>query len=166
MKHACWVTSTAFGLVACPGSDSPRSETTGTRGAPVEAASIHPGPADTITTGCSGGVTGGGNGAAVTGRGEILRWERDAAGQPTRFTLVRTDSAAAATAFAELERIGFRSIVHSEPSNMTCFLELADSAGRHEVSWPIGQPPAKVGEVSRRVGDLVETSGTANGGGK
>jgi hypothetical protein len=112
-------------------------------------------PADTLSGGCTGGVTGGGGGVAVTGRGEILKWSQDVATVPVEFTAVRTDSAAVAAIFAEAERIGFRTIVHRRPFNVTCFLALADSAGRHSVAWPMGDVPPVVRELNRRLHALA-----------
>lgn len=112
-------------------------------------------PADTLKGGCSGGVTGGGNGVAVTGRGEILRWAQATATHSVEFTVVRTDSAAVADLFAEAQRIGFRSIDYRKPFNMTCFLTLTDSAGVHTVAWPAGEVPPAVRELSRQLNALA-----------
>jgi hypothetical protein len=116
-------------------------------------------PLDTVFAGCSGGVTGGGGGLAVTGRGEILKWQLQGPRSLSSavYTAVGTDSATAAAIFAELARVRFRSIDHQKPSNMTCFIALAASAGTHSVSWPIGNPPMQLRELHRLLQVLGES---------
>jgi hypothetical protein len=109
---------------------------------------------DTLVSGCSGGVSGGGGGVAVTRAGEVLRWSTDGPGPPARVTLVRVDSALTEELFRELERIRFRSIRHHEPSNMTCFLYLRSEHGAHEVAWPWGHAPRMVRPVFERLQSL------------
>lgn len=146
---------TMCALAACQGAGAARGEQRQTLGSADDAAMPQAGLADTLKGGCSGGVTGGGGGVAVTGSGEVLEWKQTLATQPTAFTTVRIDSAAAAEVFAEVERTRFRSVVHVNPSNVTCFLTLTDSLGKHTVAWPMGDAPAAVRELDRRLHSLV-----------
>jgi hypothetical protein len=119
-----------------------------------------PRPRDSVIAGCSGGRSGGGRGLLVTRRGDILEWERDGPGglSPKNYTRIGTDSAAATAIFAELARIGFDSIDHRKPSDMTCFLELIAPTGEHSVSWPLGDLPMQLRELHRMLDGLGESA--------
>jgi len=41
---------------------------------------------------------------------------------------------------------------------MTCFLELTDGKGKHEVTWIKGQPPAELGSVLVALGRAFRES--------
>lgn len=114
-----------------------------------------PGP-DTVRVGCFGGRTGAASGNTITRDGALGRYAKPLKGAADS-TFIRRDSAAAATVFAELERVNFRTLRHDGRGIMTCLLELRDAAGKHSVSWPSGRPPAAIEPVltalSRAFGD-------------
>lgn len=115
------------------------------------AASIVTRSDDTIRIGCSGGVTGAGSGNTITRSGALSAYH-EALGEPATHSALRHDSAAAAAVFRELDRVRFRTLRFDGIGNMTCVLELADSAGAHSVSWQIGQPPAELEPVLAALG--------------
>lgn len=139
----------AAGVVAaCRGSAS-RPGDAGATPAPGSsddpaAAYVAPLPGDTVSAGCTGGISGGGGGLLVTGKGEIVEWGQTTFAPPKTYRLVRVDTAAAAGIFRELARIGFRKLPAGEPANMTCSIDLSGPSGSHSVSWPIDRPPATV----------------------
>ena len=113
-----------------------------------------------VLSGCAGGFTGGGGGAALLPNGTLYRWTRDRAGADDRRTLVRTDTALATDVFGRLASMRFLGIVHHEPGNMTCFVRARTDSGAHEVSWPSSDTRAP-----RPVRDLFQRLQTATGGG-
>lgn len=139
----------AAGVVAaCRGSAS-RPGDAGATPAPGSsddpaAAYVAPLPGDTVSAGCTGGISGGGGGLLVTGKGEIVEWGQTTFAPPKTYRLVRVDTAAAAGIFRELARIGFRKLPAGEPANMTCSIEVSGPSGSHSVSWPTGKPPSAV----------------------
>lgn len=102
--------------------------------------------ADSVLIGCYGGVRGGGSGNKLARNGDLWSFEKPLQTE-ARYTLLRRDPAAAALVFAELERVRFRSLRFNTVTNMTCVLELNDSAGEHKVSWPRGALPAELEPV-------------------
>jgi hypothetical protein len=100
-------------------------------------------PSDTVRVGCFGGYAALSSGNVLTREGALSRYEKQLQ-TPATYTFLRRDSVAAALIFAELERIRFRTLRSSEISNMTCFLELGDREGKHELTWAIGRPPAEL----------------------
>lgn len=93
-----------------------------------------------ITTGCSGGITGGGNGFRVLHDGKLFQWQ---ASTPTAFSkklLGEIDREAAKTLHARLEAIAFKDIDFSESSNMTCSLTLREDSMSHQINWPVSGP--------------------------
>ena len=98
---------------------------------------------DSVRIGCSGGNTGLGIGNTLTRDGHLASYRRPL-GEPVEHSPLRRDTTATARIFSALERIRFRTIRFSEIGNMTCYLELIDGAGRHEVDWVIGRPPPEI----------------------
>ena len=111
---------------------------------------------DSVLIGCSGGNTGLGIGNTLTRDGHLASYRRPL-GEPVEHSPLRRDTTATARIFSALERIRFRTIRFSEIGNMTCYLELIDGAGRHEVDWVIGRPPPEIepalAELRRAFGD-------------
>ncbi len=107
--------------------------------------------ADTILAGCAGGETGAGNGAAVTGLGQIMEWRQDLRSRPKQFRTLRVDSAAAFALFRDLDRSRFHTIDYHGSADMTCFLQRTGAGERHTVTWPYGEPPKALRALYDRV---------------
>lgn len=101
---------------------------------------------DTVRVGCGGGRTGLATGNTITRAGALSAYVKPFNSEAT-FTFLRTDTVAADSVFAALERVRFRTVRFTEFGNMTCALELTDSEGRHAVTWVEGQPPAELAPV-------------------
>jgi hypothetical protein len=101
---------------------------------------------DTLVAGCSGGVTGGGGGSAITRAGDLLRWQQSGPG-PAIFVSVGRDTALANRVFAALGRARFERTRYQVPSNMTCSLSRRAGKSSHEVAWAMGAPPAKIRRI-------------------
>jgi hypothetical protein len=101
---------------------------------------------DTARVWCFGGRTGAASGHTITRDGELMKYEK-ALHSAAVSTLLRRDATSADSVFAALARIRFRALRHEGRGNLTCVLELNDSAGRHTVSWLIGRPPAELEPV-------------------
>ena len=101
---------------------------------------------DSVRIGCSGGNTGLGLGNTVTRSGQLAAYRKPLR-EPAAHTPLRRDSAAATAVFAALERMRFRAFRFSKIGNMTCYLELTDGRGEHEVNWVRGQPPPELAPV-------------------
>jgi hypothetical protein len=105
--------------------------------APATAAS------DSVRIGCSGGNTGLGIGNTLTREGQLGAYVKPLRETATH-TPLRRDAAGATAVFGALERIRFRAFRFSEIGNMTCYLELIDGEGKHEVNWVMGRPPQEI----------------------
>ena len=109
-----------------------------------------PGPpstvSDSVRIGCSGGITALGLGNTITREGQLAAYTKPLREAATH-TPLRRDSAAAGAVFAALEGIRFRALRFSEIGNMTCYLELIDGEGKHEVNWVMGQAPQELAPV-------------------
>lgn len=114
-----------------------------------------PAPTDTVFAACHGGFSGGEHGVAVTSGGEILEWGGPLPNLPRAYRLVRTDSAAAAQVFAELDRIRFRSVESNQSDNVTCYVELRTNSGSHTVAWPIHNEPRELHHAYEHITDLA-----------
>ena len=101
---------------------------------------------DTLRVGCSGGRTGLATGNTITRAGALSAYVKPFHSEAT-FTFLRTDTVAADSVFAALERVRFRTVRFTEFGTMTCALELTDGEGRHAVTWVEGQPPAELAPV-------------------
>lgn len=101
---------------------------------------------DTVRVGCFGGHAASSSGNVLDRAGALSSYEKQLQ-TPATYSFLRRDSAVAALVFAELERIRFRTMRVNAISNMTCFLELSDSEGEHEVTWLMGRPPAELHPV-------------------
>lgn len=95
-----------------------------------------------VSSGCSGGFTGGGGGVVVHLDGAIHRWSQATYRDPVEQSFVRLDVAAARDLFSELDRIGFTSIRYKKHGNMTCRVTLQQGGSTHDVAWPSGDPTA------------------------
>ena len=109
-----------------------------------------------IVCGCSGGITGGGEGLIVTRAGRISRWQQDRAGVAKRESFVCKDVKAAQSLFTELETMRFEAIDFNKPGNMTCFVTRRIGAQSHTVAWSAGDTaaPKEVIELYRRMRNL------------
>ena len=111
---------------------------------------------DTLRVGCGGGETGAAAGNIVTREGDLAEYTKPLQSAAST-TFLRKDLAVADSVFAALGRARFRALRFNKVGNMTCFLELTDGEGKHEVSWIKGQPPAELGpvleELERAFGD-------------
>jgi hypothetical protein len=101
---------------------------------------------DSVRIGCSGGNTGLGLGNTLTRDGQLAAYRKPLREAATH-TPLRHDSAAARAVFGALERIHFRAFRFSEIGNMTCYLELIDGEGKHQVNWVMGQAPPELAPV-------------------
>jgi hypothetical protein len=102
---------------------------------------------DTLITGCTGGITGGGIGSAVTGAGELLRFTQAGPGPAGRsWTLVGSDSASARRIFGRLAASGFDRAEFNNPANMTCSLSRHGDHPR-EIAWPMGRHPRAIARI-------------------
>lgn len=114
--------------------------------------SIAAGPdPDTVRVWCFGGRIGAASGHTITRDGALMKYEKPF-GSAAVSTLLRRGPASADSVFAALERIRFRSLHYEGRGNMTCALELNDDAGKHTVTWLIGQPPAELEPVLAALG--------------
>ena len=152
----CVVTSlTAIALGCAPRREEPAADMADARS--PDSASVSPvaqtgaiaAPGDTVTpllsTGCSGGVTGGGSGTFVTASGHFYRYShRGPQPNARQVTFLHRDSARAAVLVQAAEREGITTIKFSQPSNMTCSLSLDRGGTSHEVEWPIGTSPTQI----------------------
>jgi hypothetical protein len=93
-----------------------------------------------ITTGCSGGVTGGGGGYTVLSDGKLFQWQAPTPTASTKKLLGKIECAAAEALRARLEAISFRDIDFKESSNMTCSVTLREGLTDHQVTWPVSDP--------------------------
>ena len=98
---------------------------------------------DSVLIGCSGGNTGLGIGNTLTREGQLGAYTKPLREAATH-TPLRRDAAGATAVFGALERIRFRAFRFSEIGNMTCYLELIDGEGKHEVNWVMGRPPQEL----------------------
>ena len=92
----------------------------------------------TVSAGCSGGFSGGGEHTTLTRDGSLYRVRRVTAGTPSESTLVRRDTALARDVFARLDEMRFLQIKFSEPANMTCSLSVRADTLEHAVACGIG----------------------------
>ena len=106
-----------------------------------------------VSAGCSGGFTGGGNSTSLTRDGSLYHIRRITAGTPSESTLVRTDTALARDVFARLDAMRFLQIEFSEPANMTCSLSVRADTLEHAVAWGINTDAAP--KAVRDVFDLL-----------
>ena len=120
--------------------------TAGAAQAPAAAAAAASAETDSVRIGCSGGNTGLGLGNTITRGGQLAAYTKPLR-EAAAHTPLRRDSAAATAVFAALERMRFRAFRFSKIGNMTCYLELTDSQGEHEVNWIRGQPPPELAPV-------------------
>jgi hypothetical protein len=113
---------------------------------------------ESLSSGCSGGFTGGGGGVVVHRDGAIHRWSRPTYRDPVKQSFVRLDRAAAGELFAELERINFTSIRYKKPSNMTCEVTLRRGETTHAVAWPLGDAaaPSEVVALAARMEQIAQ----------
>lgn len=93
-----------------------------------------------ITTGCSGGITGGGSGFTIISDGKIYQWQAPTTTASSKKLLGEIECGVADALRSKLETISFRGIVFSESSNITCSLTLRESLLEHKVAWPVGGP--------------------------
>jgi len=109
-----------------------------------------------VSSGCSGGFTGGGSGVVVHRNGEIHRWFQPTYRDPVEQSFVRLDLAAARELFAELDRINFTAIRYNKHGNMTCRVTLRQGDSTHDVEWPPGDPgaPSEVAALVSRMEKL------------
>ena len=112
---------------------------------------------ESLSWGCSGGFTGGGDGVVVHRDGEIHRWSRPTYRDPVEQSFVRSDGAATRDLFAELERISFTGIHYNKVGNMTCSVTLRRDGSTHIVAWPIGDPaaPSEVVALASRMKQIA-----------
>ncbi len=149
---------------ACRGAGAVRADVAGRAGLVLPAGSQEPtaapAPTDSVIAGCAGGFSGGGGGAIVTGRGEVIRWSRFSSADRKQYQQLRVDTAAAGAIFRELARIRFREIQSDRDggTDVACSLELTGTSGSHMVSWPLGEPPAAVRPVYERLRALAPGS--------
>jgi hypothetical protein len=107
----------------------------------------------TVSAGCSGGFTGGGNHTTLTRDGSLYSVRQVTAGTPSESTLVRQDTALARDVFARLDEMRFLEINFSEPSNMTCSVSVRADTLEHAVAWGINTDAAP--KAVRDVFDLL-----------
>lgn len=93
-----------------------------------------------ITTGCSGGVTGGGSGFTVFSNGKLYQWQAPTPRASSKQLLGEIECGVADALRSRLEAISFRDIDFSESSNMTCSLTLREDLTDHRVAWPVSGP--------------------------
>ncbi len=107
----------------------------------------------TIDTGCTGGVTGGGNGVALAATGHFVAWTQPTAGAPRDQTDLGVDKALVVELIAALEGINFSTIEFDVRGNMTCSLTF----GGHTVAWPTGNAeiPGAVVELHERLMEIA-----------
>ncbi len=127
--------ATILGFLTAANCTSPGARLPGSRAA----------ASDTLIAGCSGGITGGGTGVAVTGGGDLLTWSRRGPAPLTPdWRLVGHDETVAQRLFSRLGTVKFDATDFNDPGNMTCFLAHRRADRSHEVAWPIGQRPARI----------------------
>ena len=112
-----------------------------------------------LSTGCSGGVTGGGSGTFITASGRFYRYSQKGP-QPNerQVTFLHQDSTRAAALVQAAERAGITTIQFSEPSNMTCVLSLERGGRLHEVAWAIGTSPTPIRTLVEVAKDLQDAA--------
>ena len=91
-----------------------------------------------VSYGCSGGFTGGGDGVTVRSNGTILKWSLPTAGGSLEESVIRSDPTAAQKLFRQLDEMNFTNIDYKKFGNMTCLLTLREGSTTHAVSWEIG----------------------------
>ncbi|MGD9507035.1 MAG: hypothetical protein AB7X49_00550 [Geminicoccaceae bacterium] len=98
--------------------------------------------AGVVDTGCTGGITGGGNGVSVLENNQILRWSQMTAAQDRVELDLGPNPELAAQVRDELDRVDFQNIAFDQPGNMTCFVVYDGNA----VVWEVGnaQVPQEV----------------------
>lgn len=111
-----------------------------------------------IVIGCTGGVTGGGNGYIVSSQGELFKWQsptpknsmREHVSQLPRQTIIKWQS--------RLEHVRFKELRINRAGNMTCSLSLQSDKDEHVVRWPIAgpYPPDEVMHVFNEIKALGE----------
>ena len=121
-----------------------------------------PGPAraeDSISSGCAGGLTGGGYGVTVERGGRVYRWHAPSSHEEREEVEIRRDATLAATLFEQLERAGFEAMAYRESGNMTCSLTLRSGEQVHAVTWPHGDAaaPPEALRISKQILALLGT---------
>jgi len=96
----------------------------------------------TVSAGCSGGFSGGGEHTTLARDGSLYHVRQVTAGTPSESTLVRRDTALARDVFARLDEMRFLQINFSEPANMTCSVSARADTLEHAVAWGIGTDAA------------------------
>ena len=106
-----------------------------------------------VSYGCSGGFTGGGDGVTVRSNGTILKWSLPTAGDSVEESVIRSDPTAAQELFRKLDEMNFTNIDYKKFGNMTCHLTLREGSTTHAVSWEIGDTSVPL-QVSALSSDL------------
>ena len=98
--------------------------------------------ADTVRAGCSGGMNGGSSGWLLIAGGRIVRFSGRG---PLAYADERSDPAAVARVFTELDRIGLRSRLDSAmppiPDGIVCSLAIGSHDRRRSIRWRHGDVP-------------------------
>jgi len=98
--------------------------------------------ADTVRAGCSGGMNGGSSGWLLIAGGRIVRFSGRG---PLTYADERSDPAAVARVFTELDRIGLRSRLDGAmppiPDAIICSVAIGSHDRRRSISWLYGSIP-------------------------
>jgi len=98
--------------------------------------------ADTVRAGCSGGNNGGSSGWLLIAGGRIVRFSGRG---PLTYADERSDPAAVARVFTELDRIGLRSRLDGAmppiPDAIICSVAIGSHDRRRSISWLYGSIP-------------------------
>ena len=124
----------------------------------IAACSGPAGADDSITSGCSGGITGGGYGVTVERDGRIYRWHAPTSHDARDEVEVRNDPTEASQLFASLDEMGFVAMGYQETGDMTCSLTVVSGESEHAVTWPHGQTgaPAEARAMAERLLAFLE----------
>ena len=102
-----------------------------------------------IDTGCTGGFTGGGDGATITADDRLVRWSKITAAEPRVEIDLGPVQELAADLRDELDTIGFEDIDYEMPGNIACFVSYLG----HTVVWSPGDlaVATDVAEIHQRL---------------